>query len=157
MTKGMHNVDRRHFIGGVDARIIMGKDEKALHRLWREKRGEGTPVDLSAVPIVQLGLFTEDLNRRRYELNLGRRVTDVRRHAVHKTIPWVVDMNASNSWAEFAALFRDTQGAHADHERAESEEDAKKAMSHGIQAKRSKSGAVSFDLVEMEVSHASVQ
>ena len=75
----------------------------------------------------------------------------------------VVDMNASNSWAEFAGLFRDTQGAHTDHERAKAElktlmpEDAKEAMGHGIRAKRSKSGAVSFDLVEMEVSHASVQ
>jgi hypothetical protein len=62
-----------------------------------------------------------------------------------------VDMNTSNSWAEFAGLFCETQGAHADHERAKSElkglmpEDAKEAMGHGIRAKRSKSGAVSFD------------
>ena len=75
----------------------------------------------------------------------------------------VVDMNASNSWAEFAALFCKTREAHADHERAKSElkglmpEDAKEAMGHGIRAKRSKSGAVSFDLVEMEASHASLQ
>ncbi len=48
--------DRRHFIGGSDARIIMGKDEKALFRLWREKRGEEAPLDLSDVLIVQLGL-----------------------------------------------------------------------------------------------------
>ena len=40
MTKTVHNFDRRQFIGGSDARIIMGKDEKALLRLWREKRGE---------------------------------------------------------------------------------------------------------------------
>ena len=72
-------------------------------------------------------------------------------------------MNASNSWAEFAGLFRDTRAAHADHERAKSElkglmpEDAREAMGHGIRAKRSKSGAVSFDLVDMEVGHASVQ
>ena len=75
----------------------------------------------------------------------------------------VVDMNASNSWAEFTGLFCQTQQAHADHERAKTElkglmpEDAKEAMGHGIRAKRSKSGAVSFDLVEMEASHASVQ
>ena len=37
MTKTAPNLDRRQFIGGSDARIIMGKDEKALHRLWREK------------------------------------------------------------------------------------------------------------------------
>jgi predicted phage-related endonuclease len=264
--------DRRHFIGGSDARIIMGKDEKALLRLWREKRGESAAPDLSGVLIVQLGLVTEDLNRRWYELNSGNRISDIQRHTVHRTMPWmaatldglvketgavfeakfmlpwsfseeaaaekhmaqlqhnmlvagtkksvlsiingggkwielsidadpiyqtiliaaekafwravktgetpalfdcqppkprieavrVVDMNASNSWAEFAGLFRDTQGAHTDHERAKSElkalmpEDAKEAMGHGIRAKRSKSGAVSFDPVEMEVSHASL-
>ena len=36
--------DRRHFIGGSDARVIMGKDEKALLRLWREKRGDEAPI-----------------------------------------------------------------------------------------------------------------
>src|SRR6195256_6091623 len=265
-------VNRRHFVGGSDARIIMGKDEKALHRLWREKRGEVTNLDLSGVLIVQLGLVTEDLNRRWYELNSGHRIGDVQRHAVHRTIPWmaatldgqvketeavfeakfmlpwsfseegaaekhmaqlqhnmlvagtkksvlsiingggkwveisieadpiyqtiliaaekafwravktgetpvlfdceppkprieavrVVDMNSSNSWAEFAGLFRDTRQAHADHERARTElkslmpEDAKEAMGHGIRAKRSRSGSVSFDLVETEASHASV-
>src|SRR5450432_121138 len=265
--------NRRHFIGGSDARIIMGKDEKALLRLWKEKRGEEVAQDLSAVLIVQLGLVTEGLNRRWYELNSGNRISDIQHHAIHRTLPWmaatldglvketgavfeakfmlpwsfsdeaaaekhmaqlqhnmlvagtkksvlsiingggkwielsidadpiyqtiliaaekafwravktgetpvlfdceppkpriqavrVVDMNASNSWAEFAELFRDTHKAYDDHERAKSElkglmpEDAREAMGHGIRAKRSKSGAVSFDLVEMEVSHASVQ
>ena len=273
MTKSTQKPDRKSFIGGSDARVIMGKDEKALHGLWREKRGEAAPSDLSGVLIVQLGLVTEDLNRRWYEQNSGHRIGDVQRHAIHRTIPWmaatldglvketgavfeakfmlpwsfseevaaekhmaqlqhnmlvadtkksvlsiingggkwvelsieadpiyqtiliaaekafwqavktgetpalfdceppkpriaavrVVDMNASNSWAEFAALFRDTHGAHADHERAKSElkglmpEDAKEAMGHGIRAKRSKSGAVSFDLVEREAPHASFQ
>ena len=55
--------DRRYFIGGSDARIIMGADEAALLRLWREKRGEAEPEDLSGNLIVQLGLVTEDLNR----------------------------------------------------------------------------------------------
>jgi predicted phage-related endonuclease len=265
--------DRRDFIGGSDARIIIGKDEKALLRLWREKRGEVAAVDLSSVLIVQLGLVTEDLNRRWYELNTGHRVSDIQHHAIHRTIPWiaatldglvketdavfeakfmlpwsfsegaaaekhmaqlqhnmlvagtkksvlsiitgggnwiqlsieadpiyqtiliaaekafwravktgeppalfdceapkprieairVVDMNASNSWAEFANLFSETRQAHADHERAKSElkalvpEDAKEAIGHGIRAKRSKSGAISFDLVGMEAGHASLQ
>lgn len=265
--------DRRNFLGGSVARTIIGKDEKALHRLWSEKRGEALAPDLSAVLIVQLGLVTEDLNRRWYELNSGHRISDIQRHAVHKTIPYmaatldglvketgavfeakfmlpwsfseeaaaekhmaqlqhnmlvagtqksvlsiinggggwveisveadpiyqtiliaaekafwravktgetpalfdceppkprieavrVVDMNGSNSWVEFAGLFRQTQQAHADHERARSElkslmpEDAMEAMGHGIRAKRTKSGAVGFDLVEMEVSHAPVQ
>jgi predicted phage-related endonuclease len=60
MTKATHSPDRRHFIGGSDARVITGKDEKALLRLWREKRGEGAAVDLSRELIVQLGLVTED-------------------------------------------------------------------------------------------------
>jgi predicted phage-related endonuclease len=273
MKKLMDRPFRNDFIGGSDARVIMGKDEKALLRLWREKRGEEPPLDLSDVLIVQLGLVTEDLNRRWYELNSGNRIADVQRHAIHRTIPWmaatldglvketgavfeakfmlpwsfteeaaaekhmaqlqhnmlvagtkksvlsiingggkwielsieadpiyqtiliaaekafwravktgdtpamfdceppkprveavrVVDMNASNSWAEFASLFCGTRQAHADHERAKSElkglmpEDAKEAMGHGIRAKRSKSGAVSFDLVEMEGHHASLQ
>ena len=82
-------IERRHFVGGSDARIIMGKDEKALHHLWREKRGEAAPLDLSAVLIVQLGLVTEDLNRRWYELNSGHRISDIQRHAIHRTIPWM--------------------------------------------------------------------
>jgi predicted phage-related endonuclease len=273
MTKATHSLDRRQFVGGSDARIIMGKDEKALLRLWREKRGEAAALDLSGVLIVQLGLVTEGLNRRWYELNSGHRVAHVQRHLIHPSMSWmaatldglvketgavfeakfmlpwsfseegaaekhmaqlqhnmlvagtkksvlsiingggkwvelsieadpiyqtiliaaekafwravktgetpvlfdcespkprieavrVVDMNASNSWAEFAGLFRDTREAYTDHERAKTElkglmpEDAKEAMGHGIRAKRSKSGAISFDLVESEVGHASIQ
>src|SRR5947209_4789193 len=79
--------DRRHFIGGSDARIIMGQDEKALHRLWQEKRGEAAPIDFSGVLIVQLGLVTEDLNRRWYERNSGYKLRDIQRYVVHRTIP----------------------------------------------------------------------
>ena len=66
--------NRRCFIGGSDARIIMGSDEAALIRLWREKRGEAEPEDLSGNLIVQLGTATEELNRSWYERNTGRRV-----------------------------------------------------------------------------------
>jgi hypothetical protein len=75
----------------------------------------------------------------------------------------IVDMSSSNSWAEFAALFRNTRNAFLDHERAKSElkglmpEDAREAIGHGVKARRSKSGAVSFDLVELEAAHAPVQ
>ena len=65
--------DADEFIGGSDARIIMGDDEAALLRLWREKRGEVEPEDLSDNLIVQLGLATEDLNRHWYERTPGRR------------------------------------------------------------------------------------
>jgi predicted phage-related endonuclease len=260
--------ERRFFIGGSDARIIMGNDEPALVRL------EAEPEDFSGNLIVQLGRATEELNRSWYERNTGRRVRDVQRRVRHSAIAWmmatldgivesteavfeskfvlpwsfseeaaaekympqlqhnmwvthlrtsvlsiitgggkwveiavpmdplylsvlvsaekkfwrciqsgepphlinaepprprieairIVDMSASNSWAEFAALFRSTRSAFLDHERAKSElkalmpEDAKEAIGHGVKARRSKSGAVSFDVLEIEeATHASVQ
>jgi hypothetical protein len=265
--------DRRHFIGGSDARIIMGQDETALIRLWQEKRGEVGPEDLSANLIVQLGVVTEDLNRVWYERNTGHAITAVQTRVKHPVLtflaatldgmvtetgavyeakfmlPWsfsegaaaekymaqlqhnmwvtnartaalsiitgggkwveiaiaadplyqhllltaekkfwrcvqfgdrphlfgvvppkpriegvkVVDMAASNSWADFAALFCSTRTAFLEHERAKTElkglmpEDAKEAFGHGVRAKRSKSGAVSFEMIEAEAGHASVQ
>jgi predicted phage-related endonuclease len=71
-TKLVFHTDRRHFIGGSDARIIMGQDGKALIRLWQEKRGDVGPEDLSANLIVQLGVVTEDLNRVWYERNTAK-------------------------------------------------------------------------------------
>jgi hypothetical protein len=74
----------------------------------------------------------------------------------------IVDMSASNSWAEFAGLFRSTWQAFLEHERSKTElkalmpEDAKEAIGHGIRAKRSKSGAVSFNLLNAEDTHAEV-
>ena len=269
-----NRLDRRQFIGGSDARVIMSADETALTRLWMEKRGEAEPEDLSSNLIVQLGVATEALNLAWYERNTGRVVTDVQRwlrHPVHRylaatldgfvndldavfeakfMLPWsfseeaaaekhmaqlqhnmwvanarssvlsiitgggkwivmtipadalyqhflvtaerrfwrcvqtgdtprpygiepprpriegvrVVDMSESNSWAEFARLFCATRSDFLDHERAKSElkalmpEDAKEASGHGVRAKRSKSGAISFDLLATgEGSDASVQ
>src|SRR6516164_188994 len=263
--------DRRSFIGGSDARIIMGNDEGRLIRLWREKRGEAGPEDLSQDLIVQLGSSTEDLNRTWYERNTGNAVEDVQRrvrHPIHKwmgatldgrirqtgavfeakfMLPWnfseeaaaekhmaqlqhnmwvtnarsavlsiitgggkwieitifgdplyqhllltaekkfwrcvqsgepprlfgiepptarleavrVVDMSLSNSWAELAAIYRDTRRAYEQHEAAKLDlkklvpEDAREASGHGLRAKRSKSGAISFELLEAD--NASVQ
>ena len=257
---------RRYFIGGSDARVIMGDDEAALLRLWREKRGEAEPEDLSANLLVQLGLVTEDLNRRWFEANTGQVLTDIQRQIRHPALRWmaatldgrveatgavfeakfmlpwsfseetaaekympqlqhnmwvvaartavlsvitgggkwveitthadplyqhlivtaerkfwrcvesgdpprlfgvepprprieavrIVDMSQSNSWAEFAGLFRSTRPAFLEHERSKAElkalmpEDAKQAIGHGIRAKRSKSGAISFDVLEAE-------
>jgi predicted phage-related endonuclease len=265
--------NRRTFIGGSDARIIVGSDEDALLRLWREKRGEVEPEDLSGNLIVQLGVATEDLNRRWYQANSGQVLTDVQRRIRHPVLSWmaatldgrvegsgavfeakfmlpwsfseeaaaekymsqlqhnmwvvaarnavlsvitgggkwveitthadplyqhlivtaerkfwrcvesgepprlfgveppkprieavrIVDMSASNSWAEFAGLFRSTRQAFTDHERSKAElkalmpEDTKEAIGHGVRAKRSKSGAVSFDLLEAEASRAALQ
>ncbi len=253
--------------------MIMDDDEAALLRLWREKRGEIEPEDLSGNLIVQLGLVTEPLNRLWYERNTGQVLTGVQSRVQHPVVRWmaatldgmveatgavfeakfmlpwsfseegaaekhmaqlqhnmwvtnaklsvlsiitgggkwveisisadplyqhllltaekkfwrcvesgepprlfgvepprprieavrIVDMSASNSWAEFAGVFRTTRSAFLDHEKAKAElkglmpEDAKEAIGHGVRAKRSKSGAVSFDLLEPEVSHASVQ
>jgi predicted phage-related endonuclease len=267
------NVNRRSFIGGSDARIIMGNDETALLRLWREKRGEAEPEDLSGNLVVQLGRVTEDLNRQWYERNTGQTIKEVQRRVQHPVIRWmaatldgivegtgavfegkfmlpwsfseeaaaekhmaqlqhnmwvtnsklaalsiitgggkwieisisadplyqhvlltvekkfwrcvengeppclfdavpprvrikavrIVDMSSSNAWGEFAAVFSRTRSAYVEHEAAKTElkalmpEDAKEAIGHGIRAKRSKSGAVSFDLLSVEVAHAPVQ
>jgi predicted phage-related endonuclease len=75
----------------------------------------------------------------------------------------IVDMSASNSWAEFAATFRRTRPAYQEHEGAKADlkklvpEDAKEATGHGLRAKRSKSGAISFDLLDVEAAHAALQ
>jgi predicted phage-related endonuclease len=267
------NNERRQFIGGSDARIIMANDERALLRLWREKRGETEPEDLSGNLIVQLGLATEDLNRRWYEANTGQVIADVQRQVRHPMVRWmgatldgrieatgavfeakfmlpwsfseeaatekhmaqlqhnmwvvasrtavlsvitgggkwveitthadplyqhlivtaerkfwrcvesgeppslfgveppkprlqavrIVDMSGSNAWAEFAGIFARTREAYIEHEQAKTElkglmpEDAKEAIGHGVRAKRSKSGAVSFDLLVQEGSHAAVE
>ena len=71
-TANVFPANRRRFIGGSDARVIMGDDEAALLRLWREKRGEVEPEDLTANLIVQLGVVTEPLNRHWFERNTGR-------------------------------------------------------------------------------------
>src|SRR5271170_1443379 len=81
--------NRQHFIGGSDARIIMGDDEAALLRLWQEKRGEIEPEDLSSNLIVQLGLVTEPLNRRWYERNTGQVLTGVQRRIKHPVVRWM--------------------------------------------------------------------
>jgi predicted phage-related endonuclease len=263
---------RRAFIGGSDARVIMGADEAALLRLWQEKRGEIEPEDFSNNLIVQLGSATEALNRRWYERNTGLNVTCVQQRIWHPVLRWmaatidglvqdtgavfeakfmlpwsfseeaaaekhmaqlqhnlwvtnsrlaalsvitgggkwveikistdplyqhllltaekkfwrcvengerphlfdvepprarieavrIVDMSKSNAWAEVAAVFRSTRDAFLEHEKARSElkalmpEDAREAIGHGIRAKRSKSGAISFDLLAMDGGRATV-
>jgi hypothetical protein len=75
----------------------------------------------------------------------------------------IVDMSASNAWAEFSSIFRRTREAYLEHETAKAElkalmpEDAKEAIGHGVRAKRSKSGAVSFDVLSSDGRHAPVQ
>src|SRR5437763_16096162 len=80
---------RQSFIGGSDARIIMGRDEEALLQLWREKRGEAEPEDLSGNLAVQLGAATEALNRQWYERNTGRIISGVQRRVIHPGKRWM--------------------------------------------------------------------
>src|SRR5436190_23627300 len=81
--------DRRSFIGGSDARIIMGDDEAALLQLWREKRGEVEPTDLSGELVVQLGTVTENLNRHWYETRSGQVIVEVQRRVLHPVHRWM--------------------------------------------------------------------
>jgi hypothetical protein len=98
---------RRSFIGGSDARIIMGNDEAALERLWREKRGEAEPPDYSDNLIVQLGVATEPLNRRWYEKATGQVIKGVQSWIRHPVIRWMaatLDGLASNLNADHFGL-----------------------------------------------------
>src|SRR5579864_3150610 len=100
--------ERRSFIGGSDARIIMGDDEVALLRLWREKRGEAEPEDLSDNLIVQLGLVTEKLNRLWFERNTGQAIEYVQHRLRHPVLRWMgatLDGMVAGSGAVFEAKF----------------------------------------------------
>ena len=101
-------VPQGHFIGGSDARIIMGDDETALLRLWREKRGEVEREDLAGNLIVQLGIVTEHLNRHWYERITGQVVTEVQRKVFHPIKRWMaatVDGMVEGTGAVFEAKF----------------------------------------------------
>jgi predicted phage-related endonuclease len=108
MGPRLNLADRRAFVGGSDARIIMGEDEAALLRLWREKRGEVEPEDLSGDLLVQLGTVTEQLNRHWYEKNTGQVVTEVQRqmfHPVHRWMAATLDGRVEATGAVFEAKF----------------------------------------------------
>src|SRR5580693_2536034 len=107
-TRIADSVSRRTFIGGSDARIIMGTDEPALLRLWREKRGEAEPEDLSCNLIVQLGLVTENLNRHWFERNTGQTIECVQHRLRHPVLRWMgatLDGMVAGSGAVFEAKF----------------------------------------------------
>src|SRR5258705_5229242 len=86
----------------------MGDDEARLVRLWREKRGEIEPDDLSKDLIVQLGSITEELNRNWYERSSGNDVEDIQqhvRHPVHKWMAATLDGRVRQTRAVFEAKF----------------------------------------------------
>src|SRR6201987_4698254 len=108
LRRNLESGTRRQFIGGSDARIIMGEDEAALVRLWREKRGEVEPRDFSTNLIVQLGVATERLNRQWFERNTGHLVTDVQRQIRHPVSRWMgatLDGMVAAEGAVFEAKF----------------------------------------------------
>ena len=101
-------IERRYFIGGSDARIIVGSDEGALLRLWREKRGEIESEDLSDNLVVQIGAVTEELNRRWFERNTDQVVIDVQRQVQHPVLRWMaatLDGMVEGTGAVFEAKF----------------------------------------------------
>jgi predicted phage-related endonuclease len=100
--------NRQTFVGGSDARIIMGDDQAALIRLWQEKRGEVEPEDLSGNLVVQLGRATEELNRCWYEANTGQVVTDIQKRVRHPALCWMgatLDGRVEGSDAVFESKF----------------------------------------------------
>src|SRR5262245_12016865 len=106
--RARESTNRRTFIGGSDARIIMDIDEAALVGLWREKRGEIEPADLSSKLLVQLGRVTEDLNRRWYESNTGQVIKCIQQHVLHPVIRFLaatLDGRVESSGAIFEAKF----------------------------------------------------
>ena len=126
--------------------------------------GKWVEISISADPLYQHLLFTAEKKFWRcVESGEPPRLFGVEPPRPRIEAVRTVDMSTSNSWAEFAGVFRSTRGAFLDHERAKVElkglmpEDAKEAVGHGVLAKRSKSGAISFDLLEVEAdSHAAL-
>jgi predicted phage-related endonuclease len=105
---GIRSLNRRASIRESDAPILMGCDEGALIRLWREKRGAVVSKDASADLVVQLDTATKEINRSWYELKSGRRVGETGRRVKHCAISWMVatlDGIVEGIGAVFAAKF----------------------------------------------------
>ncbi len=82
------STQRREGIGSSDANIILSGEEERILRLWREKRGEAVPEDLSDVLPVMLGCWTEAFNRQWYEKNVGLAVSQIGEVAVCPQHDW---------------------------------------------------------------------
>ena len=126
--------------------------------------GKWVEINISADPLYQHLLLTAEKKFWRcVESGEPPRLFGVEPPRARIEAVRIVDMSSSNAWAEFSGVFRRTREAYLEHENAKAElkalmpEDAKEAIGHGIRAKRSKSGAMSFDLLEVEASHAALQ
>jgi predicted phage-related endonuclease len=125
--------------------------------------GKWIEIGISADPLYQHLLFTAEKKFWRcVESGEPPRLFGVEPPRPRIEAVQIVDMSTSNSWAELAGVFRSTRSAFLEHERAKVElkglmpEDAKEAIGHGVRAKRSKSGAISFDLLDAEAHHAAL-
>jgi len=106
VKKQPHKPDRMSFIGGSDARTIMGKDEKALHRLWREKRGEAATLDLSGVTFLDstgLGVVLRQFPARG-TLSSYDKVTLVLPKALHGIVPRLIGLRLGRAQARLERL-----------------------------------------------------
>jgi len=104
----LNNSGRSSYIGGSDARTVMGHDEAALIRLWQEKRGDIEAEDLSTNLVVQFGAVTEELNRRWFERETGRRLAHVQKFVRHPKLEWMgatLDGMVKEEIAVFEAKF----------------------------------------------------
>jgi hypothetical protein len=144
--------------------VQLGVTTEPLNRRWFEKT-TGEVVKDGADPLYQHLLLTAEKKFWRcVQSGHPPHLCGVEPPRARIEAARIVDMSLSNAWAEFAAVFRRTRDASLEHERAKAElkglvpEDAKEAIGHGIRAKRSKAGALSFDLLTLEgASHASIQ
>jgi predicted phage-related endonuclease len=113
-------LNRRLFIGGSDARVIMSLDAAALIRLWKEKCGEVEPMDLRDNLVLQLGIVTEALNRSWYEPTTGRSVTDSKRSVQHPVNRWTAGADRLPGYGDEASLWQaSTRCAFSDEAAAE--------------------------------------
>lgn len=83
------HAERRKGIGGSDANVLMSGDAEKILRLWREKRSEVEPEDLSNVLPVMMGSFTEPFNVQWFEKQTGKQVTCQGEMRVSSEYPWM--------------------------------------------------------------------
>jgi predicted phage-related endonuclease len=83
-----HDRERRSFVGGSDANVILSGDPERVIRLWLQKRGEAEPEDLSSLLPVMLGCWTEDFNRQWFERLSGERVDRLGECFTCQKHPW---------------------------------------------------------------------
>jgi hypothetical protein len=140
----------------VESIICSGASVTAVVKLSLSGGGKWVEIAVSADPVYQTALmYAERAFWRAVTSGEPPRLFHAEPPRARIEAVRVVDMSTSNAWAEFAALFRTTRPAFLDHERSKAElrglmpEDAKEAIGHGVRARRSKSGAVSFDVMEM--------